>query len=310
VVGLDLLSIDLKFSLEGPSPYRAKGIGSLSILFFSIDVNFDITWGESKDTALPPVAVMPIFLGEISKQENWKALPPPATNLLVSLRKVDPSLLVLHPFGALTLSQRALPLNLNLDKVGSEKPSDVNRVDIAGVASGGASLPLAEASEEFAIAQYQNLSDQDKLSRPSYQQLKGGVVIGASDDMRTSKMTRRNIGYNVTIIDKEPKRPFPKGRLFAEVSGLFHPFLTGNSASRSVLSNQVRSQLQPYGASDKVAVGTEQYSVSNTGDNTPLNSSSTFSSEAMARDYMQSQTAANPSLAGAVHVLPGSEVNR
>ena len=73
---------------------------------------------------------MPVFLGEVSKQENWRALPPPSTNLLVTLRKLDPALLVLHPFGALTVSQRALPLNLTLDKLGTQKPDDVNRVDI------------------------------------------------------------------------------------------------------------------------------------------------------------------------------------
>src|SRR5204863_7626182 len=89
VFGLDLLSIHLRFSLEGPTPWRAKGTGSISILFFSIDVDFDVTWGDSKDTSLPPVHVMPIFVDEVSKQANWKALPPPQSNLLVSLRKLD-----------------------------------------------------------------------------------------------------------------------------------------------------------------------------------------------------------------------------
>jgi hypothetical protein len=117
VAGFDLLSIDLRFSLEGTSPWRAKGTGSISILFFSIDVNFDVTWGDPVNTSLPPVHVMPLFLAEINKQENWRALPPPSSNLLVTLRKLDPALLVLHPFGALTVSQRAMPLNLTLDKL-------------------------------------------------------------------------------------------------------------------------------------------------------------------------------------------------
>lgn len=308
VAGLDLLSISLRCSLEGPSPWHAKGTGSISIFwFFSIDVSIDVTWGEQKDTSLPPMDVMPIFLGEMNKQENWKALPPPTSNLLVSLRKVDPSLLVLHPFGSLTLSQRALPLNLTLDKVGNEKPDDVNRVDITAVASGGTGLPIAEEDEQFAVAQFQNMNDQDKLSRPSYQQIKGGVTIGSSEAMQSSKMARRTISYSVTIIDKEPKKPLPKGKFYPAIAGLFHTFLAGAAVARSPLSNQVKSQLRPF--TDKISAGAEGYAVSNTADNKPFDPSSNFSSEATARDYMHSQLNANPSLEGAIHVLPSSEVN-
>jgi hypothetical protein len=306
VFGLDLLSISLNFQLSGPTPWEAKGTGSLSILFFSVSVSFDVTWGDAKNTTLPPVDVMPIFLGEINKQSNWKALPPPSVNLLVTLRAVDPSLLILHPFGSLTLSQRALPLNLKLDKVGNQQPDDVNRVDITAVASGGGNLPLAEEDEQFAIAQFQNMSDSDKLSRPSYQPLKGGVTIGSSDSMQSSKMTRRTISYDVTIIDKDPQRPLLKGRLIAE-SGLFHPFLSGSAAARSPLSYRAKMQLRPF--TDTIAVAGEGYTVSNTTDNKAVNAASSFSSEAMARDSMNNQIASNPSSAASMHVLPNSEVN-
>jgi hypothetical protein len=308
VAGFDLLSIDLKFSLEGPSPWRAKGTGSISICWFlSVDVDFDVTWGDAKDTSLPPIDVFPIFLAEIDKQGNWKALPPPSTNLLVTLRAVDPPLLILHPFGELTLSQRALPLNLTLDKVGNDKPDDVNRVDITGVASGPMQLPLSDHQEQFAIAQFQDMGDNDKLSRPSYQDLKGGVVIGTAATLNSSKMARRTIAYSVTIIDKEPKKPLQKGQYYRAIGGLFHPFLSGAAVARSPLSYQKKSQLRPF--TDQIAVSPEGYTVSNTNDNKSFNSSSEFSSEAMARDYMSSQLKANPALAGTVHVLPGSEVN-
>jgi hypothetical protein len=194
VVGVDLLSIHLRFSLEGPSPYRAKGTGSVSILFFSIDVNFDVTWGDAADTSLPAIHVLPIFVGEVEKKENWRALPPPSSNLLVSLRQLDPALAVLHPLGALEVSQRSVPLGLTLDKYGNQKPDDVKLVDITAAASGGTSLPLAEVDESFAAAQYQEMSDAEKLSRPSYQQLKGGVTIGAAGGPNTRSRRPRH-GY-------------------------------------------------------------------------------------------------------------------
>ncbi len=304
VAGFDLLSIDLRLSLEGPTPWHAHGTGSISILFFSIDVSFDVTWGDRKDTSLPPVDVMPIFLGEIDKQENWKALPPPSSNLLVTLRKLDPKLLVLHPFGALTVSQRALPLGLKLDKVGSQKPDDVDIVDIVGASSNGTALSISEQDEQFAIAQFQGMSDSDKLSKPSYQPLKGGVVVGTAEAIQSSKMTRRKISYDVIIEDKMPKPP--RARIRA-IGGLFHPFLAGNAVARSALSYQLRSQLQPF--TDKIAVGGEGFTVANKLDNTAFDAASHFASEAMAAQYLQSAQSANPALAGTLHVLPTHEVN-
>lgn len=307
VAGFDLLSINLRFELSGPSPWRAQGSGSISILFFSVSVSFDITWGQQTNTTLPPVAVMPIFLGEMSKQTNWKALPPPSSNLLVSLRPLDPSLLVLHPLGALTLSQRALPLALTLDKVGNQAPDDVDKVDITAAISNGIQLPLSEADEQFALAQFQNMSDAAKLSTPSYQELKGGVTIGTAGGVQSSKMTKRTIDYEITIVDKQPVKPLPRGVRYRGIGSLFQPFLAGSAITKSALSFQAKSQLQPY--ADKISVGAEGFTVAKTVDNSPFDTASSFSSEAMARQYLQTQLAANPSLTGALQVLPSHEVN-
>ncbi|RPH75598.1 hypothetical protein EHM76_01285, partial [bacterium] len=86
--GVGLFSIRLRFSLEGPTPYRAKGSGSISLLFFEISADFDITWGETRDTSLPPISVIILLKGEFEKIDNWRALLPTGNNLLVALRKV------------------------------------------------------------------------------------------------------------------------------------------------------------------------------------------------------------------------------
>jgi hypothetical protein len=51
VIGIDLLSVRIKMSLEGPTPWRAKGTGSISLLFFEVSADFDETWGESRNTS-------------------------------------------------------------------------------------------------------------------------------------------------------------------------------------------------------------------------------------------------------------------
>lgn len=52
--GVGLFGIDLDFVLEGTSPWRAHGRGSISLLFFEISADFDIEWGRpSRRRCLP-----------------------------------------------------------------------------------------------------------------------------------------------------------------------------------------------------------------------------------------------------------------
>ena len=65
LVGVGVFGIDIELSLSGPTPWHAKGSGSLSFFFFSVSIPIDVTWGDSRDTSLPPVPVMPILAGEL-----------------------------------------------------------------------------------------------------------------------------------------------------------------------------------------------------------------------------------------------------
>lgn len=304
VSGLDLLGINLRFELEGLTPGRAQGTGSISLLFFSVDVHFDVSWGDAQDTSLPQVAVMPIVIAALAETASWRALPPPTARLSVTLAAPPIDVLVLHPFGSLAIEQRAVPLGLALDHVGGQAPSDVRSVDVTAVASGGSALPIAERDEAFAIAQFQDLDDHDKLSRPSYQPLKAGVTVGSADAIVVGTGTQRQVSYDQIVVDLVPAPPVrTRG-----TAGLFTSFLGGNAAARALGSQRTRTRLAPTVAPVSVAV-VGGYTVASTLDNRALDATSRFASEAIARQYLEAQQRANPALSGALHVLPDHEVN-
>ena len=188
---------------------------------------------------------MPLFAAEINKAENWRALLPASSNLLVSLRKmpVAESALILHPLGVLSVSQRALPLELTLDRVGTQKPSDVNRLSLA--VTGGGLSRKDDAFEQFAAAQFQDFSDAEKLSLPAFAPERSGVNLTSEGaDIRSSLMIKRVVRYEEIIIDSNFKR---FQRRFSGFFGtLFDFFLAGNSASRCELSQTNKRQLQPF----------------------------------------------------------------
>jgi hypothetical protein len=305
VFGVGLFSVRFKGELEGPTPWRIAGEGSISLLFFDISVDFEVTWGERKDTTLPPIAVMPLLRAEFEKVENWRALPPAGNNLLVALRRMEPeeAALVLHPVGVLRVAQRGLPLEITLGKVGNQKPSDVSRLSV--VVTGGGLARKADALEKFAPAQFQEMSDSEKLSRPAFAPEKAGLELSAAgEDMRTNGMTRRVVRYEEIIIDSNFKRFVQRFRLFGSL--LFNFLLAGSAVTRSDLSRAKQKQSRPF--EDKVDVHEHTYSVAFQSNNQAYTAAAaTFTSEASARDFMQREVKANPRLAETLHVIPSWE---
>jgi hypothetical protein len=307
--GVGVFSIRLQFSLEGTSPWRAKGSGSISLLFFDISADFDVTWGESKDTSLPDIEVLPKLLDEFNKREQWNALLPQNNNLLVSLRKLNETTdgLVLHPVGTLVVSQKLLPLDLTIDKVGNQKPSDLKTVSIVSAKSDTTNLVVNPFEDSFARAQYQNLSDADKLSKPSFEKMHSGVQISmGGSSVRTSKMVRKIVEYEIIIVDKEPTKPLEFGLFFKQLFVLFNHFLKGNSVAKSTLSKATKQKLQPF--DEKISVTDGGFAVVFNSDNTLLNPTARFSSEAMAQDFMQSHIKENSNLKGQLQVVPDFEL--
>jgi hypothetical protein len=302
--GVGVFSVGIRGTLQGPAPWNIKGHGSISLLFFDIGVDFEKTWGDARNTEMPPVAVLPILEGELKKVENWRAILPAGTNLLVSLRPMPAAeaALILHPVGVLRISQRAVPLDLKLDKVGAQKPSDVSKVSV--VVTGGGLARKDDAFEPFAPAQFQNFTDAEKLSKPAFAPEHSGVDLSAAgDDVRSSVMVRRVVRYEEIIIDTLYRRFARRFRAYFGV--LFSFFLNGAAVAHCELSKAVKTKLQPF--EDKIDVRPETFTVAMQSTNRAYSTAS-FYSEASAREFMAGQVAVDPNLADAVHVIPSYEV--
>jgi uncharacterized protein DUF6603 len=306
VFGVGVFGLDIDLSLEGPTPWHAHGTASISLLFFSIGVNVDFTFGDARDTTLPPVAVMPIVAGELGKRSNWKAQLPSGSNLLVSLRKLDPAEaeLVLHPVGALQVNQRSVPLDLKLDKFGSQKPSDANR--FALTTTSPALAKTRDLRESFAPAQFKDGDDASKLSEPAYSPQDSGIELAPSGKLYDAATAiTRIVRYDLTIIDTklQPKRQ----RFFLYPGALFEHWLGGASVARSTLSAYRDGLTHPYDGT--VEVTHETYAVAHAADNALLHpEAGAFASRVAAREYLDRAVAADPGLAGTLHVLPEFEL--
>lgn len=306
VFGLGVYGVDVDLTIEGPTPWHAHGKGKISFFFFSISIPIDFTWGDERETALPPVAVMPIVGGELGKRSNWRAVLPSGSNVLVSLRTLDPAEaeFVLHPVGTLQISQRAVPLGLVLDRVGSQKPSDANHFTLA--VTSAQLVKTRDLQEPFAPAQFRDFGDAERLAQPAYAPADSGVELsGAGTAYASGTAITRIVRYDLTIVDTKLRRA--KQRFFVYPAALFAHFLAGASVARSVLSAHHEAQTHPFEAT--VSVAQETFAVALRSDNTVFRADAgTFPNPAAAADYVARALAEDPSLAGTIHVLPQFEV--
>jgi hypothetical protein len=303
VFGIGLFSVRMRGELEGTSPWHIEGEGSISLLFWDIDVPFSHTWGESEDTTLPPIQIMPKLKAEFEKLDNWTAEVPAANNLLVSLRHIEVTEdLILHPVGVLKVSQRAIPLDLDLDKIGNQRPTDAKRVKVEILDADVSKVD--NTKESFATAQFKELSDAKKLSAPAYEKQNSGLTLSvAGEQLKTHSAVKRVVRYEENIIDNNFKGHL---RRFVGFSlTLFTHFLQGNAASRSRLSALSKSQKAP--VEQKIKVNDALYVVASSVDNTPHGEAAKFTTHAEAQDFLRAERARAPSQADALHVIPAAE---
>jgi hypothetical protein len=306
VFGAGLFGIRIRLELEGPTPWRARGSAGISILFFEIDVDVDITWGEQRDTSLPPIQVLPKLVEEFSKAESWRPLPPPGANLLVGLRKLPEaeSKIAFHPLGALQISQRFAPLDSTLARVGAQKPSDAKRFSLAVATT--VFVKRRDVDESFAPAQFEDLSDDERLSRKGFEPRHGGIELSsAGPQLESGAAITRIDRYDLITIDTNARRH--RRRFSALAGALFSHLLAGSAVARSPLSARSRKARIP--VEDGVKGQDEGFTVAFQENNRAFSAeSASFTSEGAAREWMAAAVARDRTLGERLHVVPKFEV--
>lgn len=314
IFGEDLLSIRLRFVLEGPSPWHAYGEGEISIsfFFFSIDitVHFDVTFGEDKKQMLPPVEVFDPLLEAFKKVGNWRAELPAGSNLMVVMREIpteeQTDLLILHPFGILEVTQKIAPLNMDINKFGTNAPLETHRFFTVNSLALGAETfgqdRLDVLKEQFAPASYQDMNDAQKLSSQSFAQFDSGVRIKGSDQLKASYIAGLEVVYELIYVPE--KRPV---RFWKFIEELFVAFLRVNATAKSQLAFEPKRPSVK--DAPKVKVKHEEYVVANSETLALHGEELVFATEAEANVARANLVAKDASLMAKLQVVPAYQLN-
>ena len=303
-----LFSIDLDFLLSGPTPWNAQGSASFHILFISIKVRFNVTWGDDQQVIEPSILILQKILDEFNLDGNWTtALPANRFNLVTLAAIVPvPGEIVLQSFGSVKISQILMPLNMVIDKFGNNPSGDINKMDIANFKLGGSNQALNNFAESFAPANFKKLSDEDKLKSPSFTKEKGGVTIADTDTLYVDYTREKDVAYEIKISDFDP---FPNPPPFIIDASIFKLMIRGGAVRKNALSKENRHSRQQLN-NGAIAMEEEKFVLINK-DTLAQHSANLFGegSLAQATDVYNEMVKQNPSLKNKISVAPAYNLN-
>jgi hypothetical protein len=307
--GTSLAGIQLDASLSGPQPWHLHGHASFHILFFDVGATIDLTWGDSTPATVPSQPVMPPLLAALGDPRNWSVVLPPSSSQIVTLRTIlpDPTTIVVHPLGSLSVRETVVPLDITITKFNGATPTDGNDFHISDVTLDGIAADIQPLPEDFAIAQFTNMSDADKLSAPSYQPFDAGVTLGAVP-ISNGNDSARTVDYQERYIDdyNEVSR---FGSIYHMPAGV-HAVLARSGLGAAVPSatTGLATYVTP-GMTSPISVSRMTYAVASTADltaRTDILAGNATHYEAMTA--LRKFLAANPGQRGAAQVVTAHEV--
>jgi hypothetical protein len=212
----NLFKVRVEGTLAGPRPLHIKGKATFEILWWDVSIRFDKTLIKGEPP--PPaeiVDVSPLLREALAQQSNWRSQLPDGQRAMVTLRAQAGAStdVLLHPLGTLTIKQTVVPLNFDISKFGPNAPSGSRRFAITKITVGEQQQKLDTERDFFAPAQFTEMSDDQKLSRPSFEKMDAGVTFGSAvfeiPDKDEDRIHVNAIEFETWIIDKDTNEPRP-----------------------------------------------------------------------------------------------------
>jgi len=177
---MTLFGVSVSGRFTGPDPKRVQGEWSVDLWLFSIGAPFDFVIGDDRPPpALPRTDPLTALTTALKDPRNWSAPLPGQSRQLVSFRNRagSPDVLV-HPLGELGVRQSVLPLGIELDLFAGGVPAGERLFQVTKAFLGGDPVTdLRAASDQFAAGDFIELSDDEKLHRPSFEPMPAGVGL-------------------------------------------------------------------------------------------------------------------------------------
>ena len=178
--GADLAGVWLEASVEGPNPWLVVGTARFKILGLEEHVRIDEQiGGKVAEDEIAPADLLAALSAALAEEGAWAVVAGTSPGVVVTGSNDDE--LAVLPDGTLTVSQRAVPLDIQIDKAGD---APVGEHDFFSVEPATGSLASTGAVRDwFAPGYYFELGAGESLTAPSFEKLEAGIEFGGGDPL-------------------------------------------------------------------------------------------------------------------------------
>jgi hypothetical protein len=214
-------------------------------------VRFDKTLVAGEQPPLPTaVDVLVELRRALAAPASWSAQAPRGQAHGVALRRLSSggTALVLDPLGRLTVRQQVVPLNTgrDIDRFGGSPLAGVRRFTL-GAAIGGAGQAVSSVQDDFAPAQFFEMSDDDKLAAPSFERMDAGIACGSEAIVfDAAEVVAAPLDYEEIIVDDLHVPSPPRQSFVLEFRSLLAFSATG-AAARADVRRVGRARFRNFG---------------------------------------------------------------
>ncbi len=190
VFGIDFASVDIYGLLAGPGRWRIVGKATIHTPWPLPDFHFDVdeSWGEDRTTVVRRFTLASQLVPEIENPANWAAQLAQAGDAFASFAALPAppagaaTPLLAHPNAVLQFLQKRMPLAKTLAKLGSDGIDGETQIAIDRLVFGAIEKVADKTlTESFSSSQFLELSEDDMLSKPSFDRFTAGLEVGQRD---------------------------------------------------------------------------------------------------------------------------------
>jgi hypothetical protein len=193
----------------------------------------------------------------LADTRSWSAALPPAQTGVVTLREAPADgVLRAHPLGTLTVRQGVVPLNLDrdIDKLGDAPVAGARRFTVTRVAigsgggSGAGSEPGSTVLDDFAPAQFFEMSDEARLASPSFEAMPAGMRTGSPEfALGFAQRAESALEYETRVVDRKAATAPPAPQVDYRLSDvLLRLHARHGAAGRSPLRRERVAPSRPF----------------------------------------------------------------
>lgn len=208
VDGDRVCTLGFNLRLTGPNTYIIDG--NVWVTVFGVDVEFPIshTWGSRQSLPTATINAVEELRKAIQESKGFEIIAPRGRSSGVSFRDADDVETAVDPIGGVRFVQRAMPLGVEITKIGEARLTSPASLDFNVFDSNGNNISnsLDPAHLDFVRGHFFPLTESERLRSVAFESYKAGFEISADELVTNGQEISSEYEYEVIRIPGEDTR--------------------------------------------------------------------------------------------------------